>query len=183
MAEAKPFIPVKYISGIIFSRPDILAEAEARLVDRLGAIDLRSPEFAFALTDYYEKQMGEGLSRVFLSFEELGPPERLSAVKLQTNAWEEEIRVKAGASLRIVNIDPGYLTASALFMATAKDFAHRVALRDGIYAHLELLFTRTGVRYLDWTYPDFRQEGPAEFFRMVRTSYLAQLIANRDRLG
>jgi len=175
MAEAKPFIPVKYISGIIFSRPDILAEAEARLIDRLGAVDLRSPEFAFALTDYYEKQMGEGLSRVFLSFEELGPPERLSAVKLQTNAWEEEIRVKAGASLRIVNIDPGYLTASALFMATAKDFAHRVALRDGIYAHLELLFTRTGVRYLDWTYPDFRQDAHEAFFRAVRKKFLSQI--------
>jgi len=175
MAEAKPFIPVKYICGIIFARPEILAAAETRLVDRLGAVDLRSPEFAFTLTDYYEKQMGEGLSRVFLSFEKLGPPERLSDIKLQTNAWEEEVRVKAGASLRIVNIDPGYLTASALFMATAKDFAHRVALRDGIYAHLELLFTRTGVRYLDWTYPDFRQDAHEAFFRAVRKKFLSQI--------
>jgi len=118
--------------------------------------------------------MGEGLSRVFLSFEKLGPPEHLSEIKLQTNAWEEEIRVKAGASLRIVNIDPGYLTASALFMATAKDFAHRVALRDGIYAHLELLFTRTGVRYLDWTYPDFRQDTYEAYFKAVRKKFLSQ---------
>jgi hypothetical protein len=77
-----------------------------------------------------------------------------------------------------VNIDPGYLTASALVMATAKDFSHRIPLGQGIYAHLEFLFTRTGVKILDWTYPDFRRRPCQEFFRAVRAIYLTDL---RDR--
>jgi len=175
MAEAKPFVPVKNICGIIYSRPDILAKAEQRLLGRLGPVDLRSPAFDFDLTDYYEKEMGKGLKRIFLSFEELGPPERLSELKRLTNAWEDELRLESGEARRVANIDPGYLTAAALFMATAKDFAHRVPLQDGIYAHLELLFTKTGVRFLDWTYPDFRREAQAAYFRGVRDLYLDQL--------
>jgi hypothetical protein len=175
MAEIKPFVPVKYICGIIYARPDILAKTEQRLVGRLGPVDLRSAAVDFTLTDYYEKEMGKGLKRIFLSFAELGPPERLSELKRLTNAWEEELRVESGEARRVVNIDPGYVTAAALFMATAKDFAHRVPLRDGIYAHLELLFTKTGVRFLDWTYPDFRRESYGSFFSAVRQAYLARL--------
>ncbi len=175
MAEAKAFSPVKYICGIIFARPEILAKAEERLVGRLGAVDLRSPAFDFRLTDYYEKEMGEGLKRIFLSFEEPGEPERLSDIKLLTNSWEDEIRAAAGESRRVVNIDPGFITASALFMATTKDFAHRVPLRDGIYAHLELLFTKSGIKYLDWTYPDFRQEEYAAFFMGIRRIFLSRI--------
>jgi hypothetical protein len=59
-------------------------------------------------------------------------------------------------------------------MATAKDFSHRVPLGSGIYAHLEFLFTRTGVKTLDWTYPDFRREPCQEFFRSVRELYLTR---------
>jgi hypothetical protein len=58
-------------------------------------------------------------------------------------------------------------------MATAKDFAHRVPLDGGIYAHLELLFTKSGIRTLDWTYPDMRREVSGEFFREVRRAYLS----------
>jgi hypothetical protein len=172
MAETKPFAPVKYICGIIHADPAAMAEAEARLTGRLGAVDLRSPVFPFDLTDYYKKEMGPGLKRIFLSFGPLGPPERLAEIKLLTNAWEGEIGRGAGPGGRAVNIDPGYLTASALFMATAKDFAHRVALRDGIYAHLELLFTKTGARFLDWTYPDFKRAEQTAFFLEVRRIYL-----------
>jgi hypothetical protein len=60
-------------------------------------------------------------------------------------------------------------------MATAKNFAHRVPLSGGIYAHLELLFTKTGVKTLDWTYPDFRTEQYWRFFVNVRKSYLDRI--------
>ncbi len=77
------------------------------------------------------------------------------------------VRQERGVTGRPVNIDPGYLTASALVMATAKDFAHRIPLAGGIYAHLEFLFTRTGVRTLDWTYPDLRREPAQGYLRAV----------------
>lgn len=175
MAEAKPFPPVKLICGVIFSREDALDQAEKRLIDLYGPVDFASPLFSFDFTEYYEKQMGKDLKRKFLSFERLIPPESLSKIKLETNELEEEIKKSLKARLRVVNLDPGYLTSSALIMATAKNFAHRIPLQKGIYAHLELLFTRKEPRPLSWTYPDYKTEGYQNFFIAVRKTYLSQL--------
>ncbi len=175
MAEARPFVQVKLMAGVIFSNRDLLEAAALALTEPYGSIDRRSPVFPFNLTDYYEKQMGPGLKRTFLSFEELVSPEKLSAIKLRTNAIEEIIRKSAGEQRRVINIDPGILTASALIMATTKDFAHRVPLAQGIYGHIEFLFGKGGVKTLDWTYPDFRQPGYHSFFLEIRRLYLAQL--------
>ncbi|MGB9005881.1 MAG: DUF4416 family protein [Candidatus Aminicenantales bacterium] len=176
MTEAKPFKRDKYIAGMIYSDDLVLERAVQGLEKILGPAEDRSPRFDFDLTDYYAAEMGGApLSRFFLSFSGLRPPEELSTIKLKTNALEEKIRLALGLSHRPVNIDPGYLTASALIMATAKDFSHRIPLRDGIYAHLELMFTKHSVRCLEWTYPDFRQPDYHDFFLRVRKSYLSQL--------
>lgn len=177
MTEAKVFVPVKLICGMISSQKHILDKAEDTLKGLYGPVDFFSPVIAFTFTDYYEKEMGEDLKRKFLSFEELIPPENLSEIKRSTNKLEEQFKLDAGTGGRIINLDPGYLTASALFMATAKDFAHRVPLQHGIYAHLELLFGKDRIKTLDWTYPDFRTESYQQFFWAVRKMYLTQLRA------
>jgi hypothetical protein len=119
--------------------------------------------------------MGGNLKRLFLSFSNLIRPERLSAIKVFTNDLEEKVRVECGQSRRVLNVDPGYLTVSALVMATTKDFSHRIPLEYGIYAHLEFLFSKTGIRVLDWTYPDFRKEDYRQFFLSVRKLYMTRL--------
>jgi hypothetical protein len=175
MAQPKPFAPAKLVYGVIFSDEALCSRARALLLDAHGAIDFESPVFDFNLTDYYEKEMGSGLKRRFLTFTRLVMPERLAGIKLQSNGLEDKIRDEVGSGGRPVNLDPGVMTASALIMATAKDFAHRVPLAHGIYAHLELLFTKTDVRCLEWTYPDFRQDGYRTFFLEARRRYLEQL--------
>jgi len=177
MAEAKPFSPVKFICGIIASEEHVFEKGEEHLVLHYGSLDYASPLLRFNFTDYYEKQMGKNLKRKFLSFAELLPPEKLSEIKLRTNELEEEIKKELKTTRRIVNLDPGYLTPSALIMATAKDFAHRIPLKQGIYAHLELLFGKKDVRTLSWTYPDYKTEEYQSFFREVRRIYLSQLRA------
>lgn len=175
VAEAKPFSPVKLICGVIFSSQKAIALTEERLTHLYGSIDFSSSSFAFDFTDYYEKQMGKNLRRKFLSFERLIDPENLSEIKLRTNRLEKEIQESMKRRLRVVNIDPGYLTKSALIMATVKNFAHRIPLKKGVYAHLELLLTRKEARSLDWTYPDFKTDGYQDFFLKVRKIYLSQL--------
>ncbi len=175
MSRPKPFVPVKLVCGVIHGDPRSYDQARDRLAERYGSIDLESPPFAFDLTGYYEAEMGGGLARRFMSFTELIDPQDLAGIKLGTNVLERQIGPPAGEGRRLVNLDPGYVSASALVMATAKDFAHRIPLRDGIYAHLELLFTRTGARVLEWTYPDMRREPCLEFFVRVRRSYLERL--------
>ena len=180
MTKAIPFTPVKLICGLISSEERFFEKAETRLVELYSHVDHRSPLFDFNWTDYYEKQMGKDLKRKFLSFEELISPEELDKIKIRTNELEEEIKNEFKESLRVVNLDPGYITASALIMATAKDFAHRIPLQQGIYAHLELLFSKKGVKVLDWTYPDFKTSGYQKFFREIRKVYLEQLKTQRS---
>jgi hypothetical protein len=181
MAQAKPFVSAKLIIGVISAEPDVFERTEKALVDLYGPGDLRSPLFPFNLTDYYKEEMGPNLGRLFFSFRNLVPPDGLAAIKVRTNALEEEIGRGHPALRRAVNIDPGIMTAAALFMGTAKDFAHRVPLTQGIYAHLELLFGKNEVRCLDWTYPDFRRPEYGVYFLEVRKVYLEQLRQIKDR--
>jgi hypothetical protein len=180
MSEAIPFTPVKLICGIIAIRDDIFARSTAYLTDSFGPIDHTSTLMDFKFTDYYKKQMGEGLKRKFVSFAEIVPPDKLSEAKIQTNVLEDEIKKEFGSVKRIVNLDPGYMTASALIMATAKDFSHRIPLQKGIYAHLEFLFGKNEVKTLNWTYPDYRTEEYQRFFLEVRKIYLKQLKGQNE---
>jgi hypothetical protein len=178
VAQIRPFRPVKLMCGIIASEDAHFVSAEAGLAGLFGDIDSRSARFDFNITNYYEAEMGPSLRRGFLSFERLVDPEQLSDIKVKTNEFEDDVRLAFGATRRVVNIDPGFLTSAALIMATAKDFSHRIPLRRGIYGHLELLFSKNGLRRLDWTYPDFAQEGYQVYFLDVRKIYLAQLRTN-----
>jgi hypothetical protein len=180
MAQPKEFAPVKLLCGVIYKEDALYDEVRRRLEGEWGSVDSESAPFPFDLTGYYEDEMGGGLLRRFMSFEGLTAPEVLPARKTRAIELEEALRKERDASGRPANIDPGYLTASAMVMATAKDFAHRIPLAGGIYAHLEFLFTRTGVKTLDWTYPDLRREPCQAYFRSVRETYLGQL---RERKG
>jgi hypothetical protein len=195
MAEIQSFLPVKLICGLIAGRDEHFSRAEERLSGLFGPVDSRSPRFPFIFTDYYEAEMGPGLKRGFVGFERLIDPSGLAAVKIRTNELEQELAVESGTSQgpgclgqlgrqerpgrlsRIINLDPGYLTAAALIMATAKNFSHRIPLQEGIYGHLEFLFTKKGIRRLAWTYPDFAQPGYQAYFLEVRRDYLGRLKA------
>lgn len=175
MAKASLFAPVKLICGLIGRDEPVFPPAESSLTGKFGPVDSQSRRFEFTMTDYYEKQMGSPLWRRFLSFERLVSPERLAEIKLFTNSLEDRIRDTLGKTHRCVNIDPGCLSGSSLIMATAKDFAHRIPLGGGIYAHLELLFGKDEIRTLDWTYPDFRSPQYHPWLLRVRQMYLEQL--------
>jgi hypothetical protein len=75
---------------------------------------------------------------------------------------------------RPVNIDPGYLMLGKLVLASTKDRAHRIYLRDGIYAE-ECLYYVAGWQSRPWTYPDYQRADYQQFFDQVRER-LKQLI-------
>ncbi len=111
MAHPRPFAPVKLICGVIYKEDALYDEVRRRLIAEWGRVDSESPPFAFDLTDYYEAEMGEGLSRRFMSFEALIAPEALPAHEAPGD------RARGGDPAgarrrpgRPVNIDPGYLT-------------------------------------------------------------------------
>ena len=176
MGAARQPLPVKLICGMIAGRADLFGEAEARLAALYGPVDGRSDVMAFDLTDYYSEEMGQGLLRQFVTFQELIDPGRLARIKLETNEIERGFHASsAGAPRRRINLDPGYLTAAKFVLATTKDFAHRVYLSDGIYAEVTLGFRKSGCVSFDWTYPDFRSPRYAPFLLEARRRYMAEV--------
>jgi len=142
----------------------------ARLVDRYGAVEYRCAPYLFE-SCYYEKEMGPGLVKFFVSFGPLLAQERLAGLKRETNQLEESA---ADAGGRVFNLDPGLVTHYSVIMATTKGYAHRIYLGEGIYAEATLLFRRGTPEALPWTYPDYQTPAVQGFFREVRRRLLEQ---------
>ncbi len=156
-----------------FSRHNAaLSWARARLEEAHGPIALAGPEYVFDQTRYYEASMGEGLRKVLWAFRDPIDPASLADVKLASNALEAEL---AGQGLypeeRPVNLDPGYLDLGKFVLATTKDQAHRLYLRDGIFAEVTLHYQAGAFRPWPWTYADYRLDGVLAFLGRARESY------------
>ncbi len=163
----------KLIASIIYQKEDILEKGLDALVKTLHAVDFISEILAFDYTDYYEKEMGIGLRRRVISFEDLIDPENIAAIKRATNEIEKTLSPSSCLN-RSVNIDPGYVSAYHLILATTKPAPHRPYLQHGIYADLTLVFQDKRFQPLPWTYPDYRSEKMIAIFSSIRQKYLFQ---------
>ncbi|MBI2934799.1 MAG: DUF4416 family protein [Chloroflexi bacterium] len=172
MGKPGPPGPVKLFAGVLTGRLSILPEVHAALEARLGPVDYSSELIEFDFTDYYQAEMGPGLRRQFLSFDKLVSPDTLAEIKLFSNSLEQQW---SEGGKRLVNLDPGYVNAARLVLASTKDFAHRIYIGQGIYAEVTLLFRSRGIETLPWTYPDFRSEAYQKVFQTIRERYLKQL--------
>jgi hypothetical protein len=175
MGEVREPQPVKVFVGILLALPSTLPELHALLEDQLGPIDTQSHLLEFDYTNYYELEIGSGLKRKLLGFGRLASPEALVELKIFTNRVEQTFAINGR---RTVNLDPGYLTAARVVLASTKDFAHRLYLGKGIYGEVTLLYQKKDFRALPWTYPDYRSEAYRQFFKELRRVYMAQLAAS-----
>jgi hypothetical protein len=175
MGTPKTPAPVKLIAGLLASSDALLTGAAAALREHFGAIDAASATTAWDVSTYYHAEMGGTIRRQFVSFERLFSADELEVVKHTTNEMEDIWREGSG---RRVNIDPGYVAATKLVLASTKDAAHRIYLGHAIYAEVTLHFRNGSFRPDPHTYPDYATPAAVTFFNGVRTTYLTQL---RDR--
>jgi hypothetical protein len=180
MGEVKEPQPVKFFVGILTALPPALTGLRGPLEERFGPVDSESDLLEFAYTDYYEPEMGAGLKRKFWGFRRLAVPDVLVDLKLFTNRVE---RTLAFNGKRTVNVDPGYLTAARVVLASTKDFAHRLYLGKGIYGEVTLMYQKKDFQALPWTYPDYRSEAYLQYFRELRKVYMAQLASSGSMSG
>ena len=104
---------------------------------------------------------------------------RLPDVKLRTNALERDLAGSGTyAEERPLNLDPGLLALGKFLLATTKDQAHRVYLRDGIFAEVTLRYHAGAWEPWPWTYADYRLPEVHAFLRQARDLYRQRL---RDR--
>lgn len=172
MGDYREHAPVLLVAAAFSRHEAALDWAAARLAREYGPIALASERFEFADTDYYEPTMGPGLRKQFLAFEQLRDPVDLPAVKIATNAFEAEY-ADAGihSESRPLNLDPGYITLAKLVLASTKDHAHRIYLRDGIFAEVTLHYKHGAWQSSDWTFPDYRRSDYHRFLSQCRAYY------------
>ena len=172
MGKIKVYPPVKIIVALTYA-PDVSKEEIIRRLEKLlSPADYYSEEYAFNFTSYYEKEMGKELQKQMFSFQELVPAELLPDLKIATNLMEEKFHLR---NQRRVNIDPGYICAAKLVLATTKDYDHRIYLGRGIFGDVHLCFRKGHFQINRWTYPDYQQPEILSFFENVRKIYLEQL--------
>ena len=167
--------PGNLIVGIIAAGRELIPLATSVLEAQYGRTDGMSDIIDFSFTDYYRSEMGEKLMRAWVSFANLQPLARLAEIKLTTNRLENQFRTAEGN--RRVNLDPGLLTLHNLVLATTKNYAHRIYLRDGIFAELAIIYQHGGFRPQAWTYPDYQSPEALSFLRRVREAYIEKLAA------
>ena len=174
MGDIKKHSPVKLIVGMIATDAELFSSAENILSQRFGEMDFKSEVIKFVYTDYYIKEMGENLLRKFIAFEKLIKPEEIVEIKIYTNELEKEF-LRTETSDRKLNLDPGYITAAKLVLATTKDYIHRIYLRDGIYAEVTLEMAGNSFRSWKWTYRDYQTDEYIAIFNKIRQMYMSQI--------
>jgi hypothetical protein len=176
--------PVKLFTGVLTSLPEIIPDIEKRLTVLFGDVDMRSDEFPFDLTHYYDDEMGSPITRCFFAFRTLISPEEIAGIKMSTNGLEASFAAEITRVRRPVNLDPGYLEQSKIVLASTKNFHHRILLSGGIYGEVTLHYSSGSWQAFPWSFPDFRNGRYDQFFARLRHLYRDQLktaVRGRER--
>jgi hypothetical protein len=178
MGQAHSPEPVKLIAGLLAASPTLLEAGRDLLGSEFGGVEQATEPYAWTESSYYCAEMGRDIWRQFVSLGLLFDPASLPDVKHRTNELEARWRDQRG---RRVNLDPGYVDVNKLVLASTKDAAHRVYVRDGIYAEVTLRFEAGAWQPHDATYRDYAEPVAAMFFRQVRDRLLVQRRGSRNQ--
>jgi len=163
----------KLIVGLLSNQEKIFSDIRYEVERIFGRVDMISDVMDFSFTDYYQEEFGEGVKKIFFSFEKLVCPARAFHFKLTTGEIEKKFY---SGKKRRVNIDPGLVSESKLILLTKKDYCHRIYLDKGIYAEVTLRFQKNTFTPWPWTYNDYKTEGYIVFFNKVRARLREQII-------
>jgi hypothetical protein len=161
--------PALIVIGVIHSDESAVDSAIEKLCKVLGPVRRVGESFPFRWTDYYEEEMGAGLTRCFLAAERLVERRWLVELKLLANRVEQELAKEDGS--RRINLDPGLMSLENFVLATTKNRGHRIYLRDGIFAEVTLMYVQGKFEPLPWTFPDYRSAEVQGVLQGVRHEY------------
>ncbi len=119
----------------------------------------------FPMKNYYEKEMGAELNRLFVFFHRKRCPDELIELKLLCDELE---KTYSQDNNRIFNFDPGYISKSNVVLATGKPYNHRIYLGGGVYGELTYTFKAQSFETLPWTYPDYSHLEIIKVFNIYR---------------
>lgn len=159
---------VKLIAAVLYPTDEWFEWTVEELTRLWNVPELVGDPVPFTTTDYY-KDIAPCLFRRFLCFQGLFGAGELAAWKLESGAVEAKSR-----SPRAVNIDPGYVDGARIVLASTKDHAHRVYLRDGIFAEVTMRWRFGRWITFDYTFPDFAGGAYDDFLSNARRLWLKE---------
>lgn len=165
---------VKLLIGVLYPEEALWEWTRKELESHFGAIERISDPFPFNWTHYYD-EISPHLLRRFISLKGLQKAGKIAEWKHSAIALEK----KSGFPRR-VNIDPGYLDGARLVLASTKDNAHRIYLREGIFAEVTLCYRKGHWVSFEYTFPDFKSGIYAEFFNQVRHDWCKDKRRDQD---
>ena len=109
---------VKLFLGLIFNESVDKTALFDAIKTTYGASHFESDILEFSHTKYYENEMGTGLKKQFVAIDQLIPVFTSYETKIMANEIENHFSVD---SKRVVNIDPGILSAHNVILCTTKN--------------------------------------------------------------
>jgi hypothetical protein len=175
-AEPAPVLP---ILGVLGADGQLAEQAIAAFSELHGEVALRGPVVPFDDTDYYEPELGSALTRQYLAFSALFAAEQLAELKEQATELEQRF---AAAGRRRINLDPGYIDATKVVLASYKVGPQKLHVGRGVWADLVLWYSHGQFQRLPWTFPDLQSEAHLPLFERARGHYKGLARAWRREL-
>ncbi len=169
---------VKLFVAFLYNDSASVEEVLKKLDSRFGERQYCFGPIPFDWTDYYSREMGASLKKMYFSYRSEIDRDMLPSIKLFTNNIEQAYTDGRGG--RTVNIDPGYISRDKVVLASTKDFYHRLYLADGIFGEVTLHYRKGRFRYFSWTYPDFRSAEVIAFLERVRAAFVKDLRSKSE---
>lgn len=166
-------VPVKLFVGMLSNHLHLFKDIQEALQEMHGPVDMEGPVWPWEHTDYYAKEMGSGLKRKFIFFEQLIHPSRIAGIKLETVKLEKKYQNETGG--RRINIDPGYMDSARVALVSTDDYSHRLYIGKGIYGEVTLIYAGNRYRIFPFTYPDFRRSEYHNLFKKARRLYRSEM--------
>jgi len=181
MARVQQIPPGRLIVSVIYSSRDALADSLKVIERKLGRVLYETTELPCSSQEMYREEMGDNLQRRLFSFERKTARDSLVEIKKICHKIEPQFADHVHDYLfRTVNIDPGILTPDNLVMASHREYNHRIYLRDGVFAQIELIWSQDCFMRLPWTNPDFCEDKAIEFLKRVRADF--ELLEESQRI-
>lgn len=172
MTHPKPFQKSYLLIGILYKHTLHNHPILEDITSQFGPIQAINELGKFSSTSYYNNEMKPSdsyLQKAFIEMELLVESHSGAEIKLKTNEIEDKYTLDGN---RQFNLDPGFLTPYSFILFTAKNYAHRIPLQNGIYAELTYTYTKKSYTPLPWAYPDYTEKRYIDYFNALRSRNL-----------
>ena len=151
---------MKLIFAVMYNSIDVFNSFRDKLILKYGKIIAESAEYDFNFTNYYEKEFGKNLKKKIIVFEKDISKEEIAKIKKEIGILEGE------RGSRKINIDPGFVSAGGVFLASDKKGAFKEKIED-IFLHKVIGFSSGKSEVYKHTFADYKQDKILEFFEKL----------------